>query len=331
MIDTNSTGVRRFFFFLAAGLWILFQGHGAAAFELNFHTAGGYDGNPYQEKGASGAAFVESGLDLNLQLPTPADSQTTFTLQGFAGYRDYDGLDDTWQLGGGLTSSTYLSRFSGAIEFFTEVAANRNQLVADNDFNLLSLGNRLVWFATSRLTLEWENRIDWEEYRSDYDLPGMGSHSGGNSRHSEKNHHPGLSPRHHNWGDRSDRILATGLKAFFALDPFWDTTAEFFWQTRHSSIDAEKNRNFGTRLSLLWHPCQEFECELNASAERTPYRYKLKRQSRTEKIYGTGITLAWRHQGLTLSAEWQFYNRNSDIDPDDYSRNQWLGRLKYSY
>jgi hypothetical protein len=331
MTDSNAANIRKLFLFLATGLWLLLQGHGAAAFELSLHTAGGYDDNPYQEKGSSGAAFVESELDLDLQLPHPTGGTTTFTLQGFAGYRDYDGLDDVWQLGGGLTSSTYLSRFSGAIEFFTEAAAYRNRLVADNDFNLLSLGNRLVWFSTSRLTLEWENRIDWEEYRSAYDLPGKGSHSGKNSLQPGKSHPPGMTPRHHNWGERSDRVLATELKVFYALNPFWDTTGEFFWRTRHSSIDAEKNRNFGTRLSLLWHPCKEFEGELNISAERTPYRYKLKQQKRTEKTYGAGIALAWRHKNLTLSAEWQFYNQNSDIAPDDYSRNQWLGRLKYSY
>ncbi len=308
----------------------------AQAFDLEMSVGGGYDDNPYQEKGSEAAAFSQAEINIWWTLPLESYPSTSITLLSFADYRLYNGLDDAWQLGGGLETSTELSWIPCSLEFFSEAAAHRNSLVDDNEFDSLSLGGRLVWPAGSRLSLEFETGLRWEDYcrtvtagKNKKDtVHTLDDDTDGNLPHNpDKNG----QPKHHNQGDRSDRLVATALKAFYAFSPYLDAGSEFFWHHRHSSIDAEKRTTYGLGVNLNWHPTPTLEFVWALSGERIPYKYDYRKEKRTEKIYTSEITTSWRRGNWTISGAWSWSKRDSVVNEDDYRRNQWQSRLTYSY
>jgi hypothetical protein len=315
----------------------------ARAFDLDLAVGGGYDDNPRELEKASGSAFSEARLAASHTLASPALPELTLTLDGFAGGRIYERCDNTWMAGGGLTGAAELTLFPGRLELFSQAATYNNPEIDDDNFDQLRIGGRLVWFATPQLTLEWENALGWEDYDSDDEVTGH-PHPGGSraaAAHDRKNPagsgNPALPPghrppRHHNQGERSDRTMATALRAFYALNPYWELSGETFWQSRHSSLDAEKNHSYGLQLGLFWHPLDNLDLNLSANAARTPYHYDLRQQERTEKSYASILNLEWKFaRHWSLSGSWEWFRQDSDIDPDEYTRNQWYAQINFSY
>ena len=322
---------------LLLSITCLFTATSAQAFDLEMSVGGGYDDNPYQEKGSKEAAFSQAEINIWWTLPLESYPSTSITLLSFADYRLYDGIGDSWQLGGGLESSTELSWIPCSLEFFSEAAAHRNSLVDDNEFDGLTLGSRLVWLAGSRLSLEFEAALRWEDYcrtvaagknKKDTDH----SHDDDDAD-NDTPHNPDKTgqPKFHNKGDRSDRLVATAMKAFYAFTPYLDGGSELFWHHRHSSIDAERRSTYGLGVNLNWHPTPTLKMVWALSGERIPYKYDYQKEKHTEKIYTSAITASWRRGNWTISGAWSWSKRDSIVNEDDYRRNQWQGRLTYSY
>ena len=314
----------------------------ARAFDLEINVGGGYDDNPRLEKGSEGAAFTQAGVNIWQTLPLANCQATSITLSGFADYQQYNGLDNNWQLGGGLETSTELPELPCSLEFFSEAAAHRNPLIEDNDFDTLGLGGRLVWLAGPRLSLEFEVGLNWEDYcqtvatgknkkvtvQSLNDSDGKGPLAGHQNPHDTDKTG---QPKHHNSGHRSDRLVTTALKAFFAFTPYLDGGSELYWRHRHSSIDAEKRSAYGLGVNFNWHLAPTLEFVWALSGERVPYKYDYRKKERTEKIYTSEIAALWRRGNWTISGAWNWSKRDSIVNQDDYQRNQWQGRLTYSY
>ncbi|MCK5540409.1 MAG: hypothetical protein KAI69_05725 [Deltaproteobacteria bacterium] len=316
----------------------------AFALDLEISVSSGYDDNPRLEKGSEGAAFTETEVDMWQTWPLPNYPTTSITLLSFAGYQLYDGLDDNWQLGGGVITSTQLPELSCRLEFSGDLTAYRNPLVDDNEFDNLSLGSRLVWFAGSRLHLEFETNLSFEDYCRTVSSGNHGENCSdsvnndagkGNGRPENQQHphapHNNKQPQYHNSGDRSDQLFATALKAYYAFAPYLDGGSELFWRHRHSSIDAEKRSAYGLGVNLNWHPTATLEFIWALSGERLPYKYDYKKKERTEKIYTAKIIAAWHRGSWTISGTWDWSKRDSVINEDDYRHNLWQGRLTYSY
>ncbi len=300
----------------------------ATAFELELGLGSGYDDNPYQEKGSEGALFSRTELDLGWTLPLKFIPATTISLFGFATYQCYSGLDDNWQLGGGLASATQTSKIPGTLSFFNEAACYRNPLVSDNDYDTFSLGANFTWFAGPQLSIELETSLGWEDY---CDSITSGKHPHKNSSNSKRKTQTVNLPEHHNSGDRNDRLFTTSLKPLYAFSPDFDAAAAIFWRYRHSSIDAECRRAYGLNLDFNWRPIPAVEINWQLGGERVPYKYKYQKQSRTENIYNLGIMISWYLHNFTLESGWDWNKRDSIVNEDDYQRNQWQIRLKYSY
>ncbi len=320
----------------------------AQAFDLEISLGGGYDNNPYLEKGSEGALFAQTELNGWQDLSLGSYPATTITLSGFAAYRQYDGLDDNWQLGGGIETSTQLSWLPCTLEFFNGAAAHRNPLVDDSDFDNLELGGRLAGLVGSRLSLEFECGISWEDYRQSVATP-INNKTGNSKNGTDESHNENSGndhqeeldiahdasksgqPKHHNSGERSDRLITTAVKAFYAFNPYLEGGSELYWRHRHSSIDAERRATYGLSVNLNWHPVPNLEFVWLLSAERVPYRYDYKKEERTEKIYSSEIAVSWRRGNWTVSGAWNWSKRDSLVNEDDYQRNQWQSRLTYSY
>ena len=300
----------------------------ATAFELELGISSGYDDNPYQEKGSEGAIFTQAELGLGSTLPLKFIPATTLSLFGFAAYQCYSGLDDNWHLGGGLASATQVTSIPGTLSFFSEAAGYRNPLVSDNDYDTLSLGSNFTWFAGPQLSIELETSLGWEDY---CDSVTSGGHPHKNSSNSKHKTQTANQPEHHNSGDRNDRLFTTSLKSLYAFSPDFEGAGTVFWRYRHSSIDAECRRAYGLNLDLNWRPIPAVECNWQLGGERIPYKYKYHKQSRTENIYNLGVEISWYLQNFTLQAGWDWNKRDSIVNEDDYQRNQWQIRLKYSY
>jgi len=304
-------------------------------------VSSGYDDNPRQEKGSEGAAFTEAEINLWWILPLANYPSTSITLLSFAGYQLFDGLDDNWRLGGGVITSTQLSELPCNLEFSCDIAAYRNPLVDDNEFDNLSLGGRLIWFARSRLNLEFEANLSWEDYcqtiTSKKNKPGGHSLDSSTDKNRPENGKDSLvphktgQPKYHNQGDRSDRLVTTALKASYAFTPYLDGGSGFFWRHRHSSIDAEKRSAHGLGVNLNWHPAPPLEFIWVLSGERIPYKYDYKKEEHTDKIYTSEISVSWRWGSWSISGAWDWSKRDSVINEDDYRHNLWQGRLTYSY
>ncbi|MEA1921682.1 MAG: hypothetical protein U9N63_03420 [Pseudomonadota bacterium] len=313
----------------------------AFALDLEMSVGSGYDDNPRLEKGSEGAAFTEAEINIWWTLPLPNYPSTSITLLSFANYQLYDGLDDNWQLGAGVVTSTQLPELPCRLEFFSDIAAYRNPLVDDNEFDNLSLGSRLIWFAGSRLNLEFEASLSWEDYcrtitpenqrNGGHSLNGSTDKKQPVNQQNSLNPHNTGQPKHHNSGDRSDRLVATALKAFYAFTPYLDGGSEVFWRHRHSSIDAEKRSAYGLGVNLNWHPTATLEFIWALSGERLPYKYDYRKEERTEKIYTSEIIASWRRGSWSISGAWNWSKRDSVINEDDYRHNLWQGRLTYSY
>ncbi|MCD6269067.1 MAG: hypothetical protein J7J71_02915 [Deltaproteobacteria bacterium] len=313
----------------------------AFALELEMSVSSGYDDNPRQEKGSEGAAFTEAEINLWWILPLANYPSTSITLLSFAGYQLFDGLDDNWRLGGGVITSTQLSELPCNLEFSCDIAAYRNPLVDDNEFDNLSLGGRLIWFAGSRLNLEFEANLSWEDYcqtiTSKKNKPGGHSLDSSTDKNRPENGKDSLvphktgQPKYHNQGDRSDRLVTTALKASYAFTPYLDGGSGFFWRHRHSSIDAEKRSAYGLGVDLNWHPAPPLEFIWVLSGERIPYKYDYKKEEHTDKIYTSEISVSWRWGSWSISGAWNWSKRDSVINEDDYRHNLWQGRLTYSY
>lgn len=314
----------------------------ARAFDLEISIGGGYDDNPRLEKGSEGALFSRTEVNIWQTLPLASCPSTSITLSGFADYQQYDGLDDNWQLGGGLETSTELPGLPCIFELFSEAAAHRNPLIDDNDFDALGLGGRLVWLAGPRLSLEFEAALNWEDYcrpvaaGKNKKNSGCSLNDGACKNQSGDHQSPHDAdktgqPKHHNSGDRSDRLVATALKAFYAFTPYLDGGSELFWRHRHSSIDAEKRSAYGLGVNLNWHPAPTLEFVWALSGERVPYKYDYRKKERTEKIYTSEIAIFWRRGNWTISGTWNWSKRDSVVNEDDYRHNQWQSRLTYSY
>jgi len=300
----------------------------AKAFDLELGLSSGYDDNPHQEKGSEGALFTQTGLDLGWTLPLKLIPATSISLFGFAAYQCYSGLDDNWQLGGGLASATQISKIPGTLSFFSEAACYRNPLVSDNDYDTFNLGSNFTWFAGPQLSIELETSLGWEDY---CDKVTNGKHPHKNSTNSKHNAQTAKPPEHHNRGDRYDRLFTTSLKSLYAFSPDFEGTGTIFWRYRHSSIDAECRNAYGLNLDLSWRPIPAIEINWELGGERVPYKYTYKKKSRTENIYNLGVTVSWYLHDFTLQSGWDWSKRDSIVNEDDYQRNQWQIRLKYSY
>ena len=314
----------------------------AFALDLEMSVGGGYDDNPRLEKGSEGALFTEAEINIWWTLPLTSYPSTSITLLSFADYQLYDGLDDNWRLGGGVLTSTQLPELPCSLEFSCDVAAYRNPLVDDNEFDNLSLGSRLIWFTGPRLNLEFEASLSFEDYCRTVTAGKNKKNDGHNlnggtgiaqPQNQQSLHNPDKSgqSKYHNQGDRSDRLVATALKAFYAFTPYLDGGSEFFWRHRHSSIDAEKRSAYGLGVNLNWHPAPTLEFIWTLSGERVPYKYDYQKEERTEKIYTSEIIASWRRGSWTISGAWNWSNRDSVVNEDDYRHNLWQGRLTYSY
>ena len=325
---TNSVGRRRttlFFFLLLACFWFSLP---AAALDIELSGGGGYDDNPRQEKGSEGAFFSQIELDFDWTITRQLIPATAISFYGFAAGRNYSGLDDNWQLSGGLASATNITEIPGTLSFFTEFASYRNQLVSDDDYDSFSMGCDFIWFTSPQLSLETISSIAWEDYRDPITSnrsprkkavnPGNGNHASG-------------SPVHHNFGDRNDRRFTTSLKSLYAFSPDFDSTGTIFWRYRHSSIDAECRTAYGLNLSLNWHPVPAIELNWQLGGERVPYKYRYHKEKRTETIYNTGFTISCFLNDFTLQSGWDWNKQNSVVNEDDYQRNQWQFILKYSF
>ena len=325
------------------------------ALDLEMSVGGGYDDNPRLEKGSEGALFTQAEFNIWQTLPLAGCPSTSITLSGFADYQLYDGLDDNWQLGGGLKTSTELPGVPCSFELFSGAAAYRNPLVDDNEFDSLNFGGRLIWLATPRLSLELEAGLSWEDYCRTVAAGNNNKDSGCSSNGGACKKNNGCSsndgackdqsgdhqslhdadkteqPKHHNSGDRSDRLVTTALKTFYAFTPYLDGGSELFWRHRHSSIDAEKRSAYGLGVNFNWHPAPTLEFVWALSGERVPYKYDYRKNEHTEKIYTSEITAFWRRGNWTVSGAWNWSKRDSVVNQDDYRHNQWQGRLTYSY
>ena len=320
---------------LLLSLICLLTATNARAFDLEMSLGGGYDDNPRLEKGSEGALFSQTEINLWQNLSLACYPSTTITLLGFAAYQQFDGLDDNWQLGGGLETATELSWLPCIFEFFSETVAYRNPLVDENDFNSLGLGGRLVWLTGPRLTMEFETGFKWEDFRQTITAE-TNKKGAGNSHQKElemAQHDPKKTgqPKYHNSDDRSDRLIATAVKAFYAFTPYLDGGSELYWRQRHSSIDAEKRSAYGLGVNLNWHPAPNLEFVWMLGGERVPYKYDYRKEERIEKIYSSEIAASWRRGNWTISGAWSWSKRDSLVNEDDYQRNQWQSRLTYSY
>ncbi len=313
----------------------------ARALDLEMSVGSGYDDNPRLEKDSEGAAFTEAEINIWWTLSLPNYPSTSITLLSFANYQLYDGLDDNWRLGAGVITSTPLPELPCNLEFFSDLAAYRNPLVDDNEFDNLSLGSRLIWFTGPRLNLEFEASLSFEDYcqtittgnpkNSGHNLNDDASKSRqGDPRNPHALHGNG-QPKYHNSGDRNDRLVATALKAFYAFTPYLDGGSEVFWRHRHSSIDAEKRSAYGLGVNLNWHPISTLEFIWELNGERLPYEYDYQKEARTDKIYTSEIIASWRRGSWSISGAWSWSERDSVINEDDYRHNLWQGRLTYSY
>lgn len=300
----------------------------AAAVELELGISSGYDDNPHQENGSEGARFSRTELDLGWALPIKLVPATTISLFGFAAYQCYSGLDDKWQLGGGLASTTQINNIPGTLSFFSEAACYRNPLVSDNDYDTFRLGSNFTWFAGPQLSIELETSLGWEDYCS---RVSNGRHSHNNSSNSKYKNQTVNLPKHHNSGDRNDRLFTTSLKSFYAFSPEFEGGGTIFGRYRHSSIDAECRRAYGLNLDLSWQPIPAVDINWQLGGERVPYKYKYQKKSRTENIYNFGIMVSWYLHSFTLQSCWDWSKQSSIVNEDDYQRNQWQIRLKYSY
>ncbi len=317
--------------------------HNTWAFDLEMSVGGGYNDNPRLEKGSEGAAFSQAEINIWQTLSLASYPSTAITFSGFADYQQYDGLDDNWQLGVGFETASKLPGLPCSIELFSEAAAYRNPLVDDNDFDALGLGGRLIWFVNSRLNLEFEAGLNWEDYLqtvasgNNKKIPGQNLNENlNNGQAKDQNILHGADkkngqPRNHNCGDRSDRLAAAALKVFYAFSPYLDCGSELFWRHRYSSIDTERRSAYGLGVNLNWHPTPTLELFWILSGERVPYKYDFQKKERIEKIYNSEVTASWRRGNWTISGTWNWNNRDSIVNADDYRRNQWQGRLTYSY
>jgi len=300
----------------------------ASALDLELGLGGGYDDNPRQEQGSEGALFSRAELDLGWTLPQEFIPATTISLFGFAAYQCYSGLDDNWQLGGGLASATQISKIPGTLSFFSDAACYRNPLVSDNDYDNFRLGSDFTWFVGPQLSIELGSSLGWEDYCN---RVSDGKHPHKNSRHSKHKVQSAKLPEHHNSGDRNDRLFTTSLKSLYAFSPDFEGTGTIFWRYRHSSIDAECRQAYGLNLDLNWRPIPAVEINWELGGERVPYKYKYHKESRKENIYNLGVMISWYLHDFTLQSGWDWSKRDSIVNEDDYQRNQWQIRLKYSY
>lgn len=314
----------------------------AQAFDLEISLGGGYDDNPRLEKDSEGAFFSQTEINLWQNVSLTSYPSTAITLSGFAGYQQFDGLDDNWQLGGGFESATKLARTPCILELFTLAAAYRNPLVDDNDCDSLMFGSRLIWLAGPRLSLEIESSLKWEDYRqtitagkskkgTDNLLTAPFNRSPLQELKSASDGDKGRQPKYHNFGHRSDRLVTTAVRAFYAFTPFLDGGSELYWRKRHSSIDAEKRSAYGVGVNLNWHPAPNLEFTWMLNGERVPYKYDYHNEERTEKIYNSEISISWRRGRWSISGAWDWSKRDTLVNEDNYQKNQWQSRLTYSY
>ncbi len=300
----------------------------ATAFELELGISSGYDDNPRQEEGSGGALFSRTELNLSLTSPQKFIPATTISLFGFAAYQCLSGLDDNWYLGAGLASATSLKKVPGSLSFFGETACYRNPLISDNDYDSLSLGSNFTWFASPQLNITLETGLSWEDYCDDV-TSGRHPHLNSNKfRHKTQAYG---RPELHISEERNDRLLTTAIKSFYAFSPDFDGTGTIFWRYRHSSVDAECRQAYGLNLDLNWHPIPAIAVDWQLGSEQVPYKYKYQKQSRTENIYNLGIIISWYLHNFTLQTGWDWDKRDSDVNEDNYHRNQWQIQLKYSY
>jgi outer membrane protein assembly factor BamA len=307
--------------------------------DLTLSAGGGYDDNPAELRGGTGAAFAKTRLDGRQRFSLEALPSFTFALQGFAVARCYENFSDTRQLGAELEGIWQFPETPGQLELALNVADFHNPEVEDEDFNQLGVALRLNRDLNARLSLGWEGSLNWEDYGPDSKNsqapkphPGNGKGVFDKSRQSHRPPHPEPPSRHHNQGERHDRVIGSSVDTLFAINPFIDTGAEIFWQNRHSSLDSEKSSTWGGQLKFFLHPQNDLQLEIALSAARTPYRYKLQGEKRTEKTYSSTINMNYDFNShWSWSGGWEWFRQDSKTSDDEYSRNQWYTKIDFSY
>lgn len=315
----------------------------ALAIELEFGLGGGYDDNLYASSESPGAAFWQCEISAFQSLDLPAGTRLSFST--FADYRDYNGYDDNYQIGLGCEISRRPAELPLNIDLYSQVSSRRNPLIPDYELDALNLGLRLRPKLTPRLDLALTAEISWEDYVEEYvngsnrgGTPLFGSNNGtnggtglgagGKGNSNGKGH---MNAGRDNNGSRHDRLFSLRLDGIYALNPELEIGGNLLYRIRRSTIDNEERQAYGAGLDICWRPRPDFSCSAFTQAERMAYRYERHQQDLVEDNLTFGLDLSWQTGPWTISGGWLGQRYRSDINLDNYHRNQWLGRLSYSF
>ncbi len=302
--------------------------HAGANFNGLAGISAGYDTNVSLSQEEKNSAFVLYRAKLGFRIipENPAYESDIFT-EGI--YKEYFSLENSYRLraGGYLTWTAAGGLLVPGI--FAEISGYRDKLNPADEKDGVTLGAKLDWLASARITLEiqqilsWQNYINSAEWYAHRDNPSPAPIF----RRSALLFPSPSMPVYTLSGaenQRNEMLSATHLRGIFYLSS--DLKSEAFLEYIHSdfSISYESYIEKGFGVSLIWTPIEAWEFTPSAYWKRFDYDNasdspwgNIKRQDNER---GIGLNISYFFKKFEIFAKIDLTDNHSDFGTETYRR-----------
>ena len=307
--------IRNLFLLLIIGCLFLLTP--ARALDTDLEVSIGYDDNPAEVEDMDGSGFTRYRAQLAQSFFKETEALDT-ALFFDAAYEQYFDLEDNYRLRAGAT----MDIASGSDRFlpglFVEVAAYRDDLVADDERDELILGGFVQWLVDARLTLTLRQIFSRVDYRNRVSLPGQRTYVVGKGK-GPGGHHQ-LPVDELITYARDDDIWFTETAATYYFTA--DVQADLSFQYRNvaSSDNFESLQEYGGSARIGWFFPKAVELFFSGFWSKLDYDDAPQEIERKDDLYGFGVGANRTMGKITIYMQFDQTVNDSPVDGENYEK-----------
>lgn len=300
----------------------------AFALETDLEISIGYDDNPAEVNDRDGSGFTRYRAQLMQSFFKDAKGPDLSVFVD-ADYGQYFDLEDNYRLRAGATFDIA----SGADRFlpglFAEVAAYRDDLVADDERDELLLGGFVQWLVDARLTLTLRQIFSLADYRNRVSFPGERAHSVG--KRKGPGGHQQFPVEELNTYNRNDDIWTTEAVATYYFSADIQADLSFQYRNVASSDTYESLQEYGGSARIGWFNPKIAEIFLTGYWSRLDYEEAPLGIEREDDFYGFGAGASRAMGKISLYIRLDRTVNDSPVEGENYEKAVTQCGVVYSF
>ena len=319
----NKLNKKRYWLLCLSGICLLWTMQ-AAALDMAFEVAAGYDDNVTRSHDASGSGFGAYKISLG----QPFLSKIKW-LDGDAfmdvSYQDYFRVSDNYQLktGGLLACSLADGRVLPSLMY--EAKFYRDDEVEWDEMDEHRLEGQLEWLMSGRFTINIQQAWAWQSYchpvevqscgRSSLTKPQCAMSQGGHAGGGNPSGHGNMTGKKQEIISRDDRLSQSGFRLTAYLSPNLEADVSLAHARLSSSVETESYRENSISLSMRWFPDDSWKISAMTSWKDADYPGSPDR-SDTGLALNLGVSCFINKYEIFVHAEW--LDNDSSLDAESY-------------